>query len=107
MIVGIRDQKSKFASIFILFRAVANMVDALFPSEKKRDLKIKTIRGDEIQISIISFSATSIKNSTAASHLTGRGKKREGGGGGGKKERVTKSKERRGKSGERNTFDSR
>lgn len=56
------------------------MVDALFPSEKKRDLKIKTIRGDEIQISIISFSAISIKNSTAASHLTGRGKKREGGG---------------------------
>lgn len=55
------------------------MVDALFPSEKKRDLKIKTIRGDEIQISIISFSATSIKNSTAASHLTGRGKKERGG----------------------------
>lgn len=68
------------------------MVDALFPSEKKRDLKIKTIRGDEIQISIISFSATSIKNSTAASHLTGRGKKRERGGGGGKKERVTNRK---------------
>lgn len=58
----------------------------LFPAEerekgmerrKKRFLKIKTIHLDEIQISIISFSATSIK--TASSHLTDRKKKKREG----------------------------
>lgn len=72
---------------------------------KKRFLKIKTIHLDEIQISIISFSATSIK--TASSHLTDRKKKKREKERGKKKKRVTKSRERRGKSGERNTFDSR